>query len=76
MTDMQAIEFGLRPPYITETASEYYRDVIHPFVRQANVGFSKGHTASSSRCYHWFREKDDKYTYFTVEKNLGENPLL
>lgn len=75
MTHDDAISFGLRPPYVTEMASEYFNEVVGPFIRKATTGFSSEHTASSYRVYHWFREPLDCYTVFMVEKEINPSEL-
>ena len=72
VTRKEAEEFGLRPPYVTETAAEYFRGVVDPFIKQSKVGFSDLHTASSYRCYHWFRGPNDKYSVFMREIEVNE----
>lgn len=75
MTISEAATFGLRPPYVTETAAEYFMEVVEPFIRKAAEGFSGEHTASSYRCYHWFKEPGDSYRYFVIEEPIKKGAL-
>lgn len=75
MTISDAIVFGLRPPYVTETAAEYFLEVVEPFIKKATEGFSGEHKASSYRTYHWFKEPSDVYRYFVIEEPIKKGAL-
>lgn len=64
--------FGLRPPYINETAAEYYNRVITPFLNKSTVGYAGKHTTTSYHCYHWFQEPSDENMAIIHNVNFGE----
>lgn len=62
-----------RPPYVTESAADYYYDVICPFFKNATVGYHynnpmKNGYCSSSTSLHWFQEPKDEYAVLMIEK--------
>lgn len=51
----------VRPPYVTETAKQYYDNVIVKFLKKCKMGYSNSadDDTTSYECFHWHREKHD-----------------
>ena len=61
-----------RPPYITESATDYYHNVIKPYFDKAKIGFSSNgdNICTSYTAYHWYREPSDNIAALIFEKRI------
>ena len=58
----------MRPPYITESAREYFHAVVEPFLKKVKIGYRNNtNYCGSYSCFHWFKEENDNIKAFIVE---------